>query len=220
MCGRYHLDEFWNLNEMLERLRLGVADIHHDLFLGSKEVFPRTFQPIIRLEDGAHVVEKRRWGFHRTWPDPAKPDKWIKRELINAVGATVHKLPTFRKAYKETRCLIPMTAWWEWPVLDGTKTRVDISMKASSVFLAAGLYEVSNDNKTGEQVNTFTLVTTEPNDFLGTTHDRAPLVLEPEDWAKWLAGGDEASSVIHQHPDSNAFQWVSSGDPQRNDISD
>ena len=92
MCGRYHLDEFWNLNEMLERLRLGVADIQHDLFLGSKEVFPRTFQPIIRLEDGEHIVEKRRWGFHRTWPDPAKPDKWIKRELINAVGATVHKL--------------------------------------------------------------------------------------------------------------------------------
>ena len=100
-------------------------------------------------------------------------------------------------------------------MLDGTKTRVDISMKASRVFLAAGLYEVSNDNKTGEQVNTFTLVTTEPNDFLGTTHDRAPLVLEPEDWAKWLAGGDEASSVIHQHPDSNAFQWVSSDYPQK-----
>ena len=114
MCGRYHLDEFWNLNEMLERLRLGVADIHHDLFLGSKEVFPRTFQPIIRLEDGAHVVEKRRWGFHRTWPDPAKPDKWIKRELINAVGATVHKLPTFRKAYN---CMVGVAGarWYENP---------------------------------------------------------------------------------------------------------
>lgn len=36
-------------------------------------------------------------------------------------------------------------------------------MKATNVFLAAGLYEVSKDNKTGEPVNTFTMVTTEPN---------------------------------------------------------
>ena len=216
MCGRYRLDPLWIANEKLDLLRLGIRDPESELWDGSVEVFPRTYQPVIRQdEDGKTFVDRRRWGFHRTWPDPAKPDKWVKRELINAVGATVHKLPTFRKAFKETRCLIPMSAWWEWPVLEGVKTRVDISMKATNVFLAAGLYEVSKDNKTGETVNTFTMVTTEPNDFLGTTHDRAPLVLEPEDWAKWLAGGDEALSVIHQHPDSSAFQWVASGDPQK-----
>ena len=126
------------------------------------------------------------------------------------MGSTVDKLPTFKKAFNETRCLIPLSGWWEWPVLDGKKTRVDITQKAHRVILAAGLYEVSKDNKTGEPVNTYTMVTTEPNDFLGTTHDRAPLVLEPDGWMEWIAGGKRALAVNHQHPDSSAFAWVPS----------
>lgn len=208
MCGRYHLDESWQESSTVESLNLEILDPEPKLWEGSKEVFPRTYQPVIREHDGRLIVELRRWGFHRTWPDKAKPGLWVKRELINAVGATVDKLPTFKKAFKETRCLIPMSGWWEWPVLEGIKTRVDITMKARPVFMAAGLYEVSKDNKTGEPVNTFTMVTTEPNDVLGTTHDRAPLVLEPAQYIEWLAGGERAMNVNHQHANNNAFQWV------------
>lgn len=67
MCGRYRLDpepELWD---------------------GSIEVFPRSYQPIVRYESsGQLMVERRRWAFHRTWPDKAKQDKWVKQELINA----------------------------------------------------------------------------------------------------------------------------------------
>lgn len=114
MCGRYRLDPLWVANEKLERLRLGIPDPEPELWDGSIEVFPRTYQPIIRYDNnGQLMVERRRWGFHRTWPDKAKQDKWVKRELINPVGDTVHKLQTFRKAFMDTRCLIPMSAWWE-----------------------------------------------------------------------------------------------------------
>lgn len=135
--------------------------------------------------------------------------------LINAVGSTVHRLPSFRQAFRETRCLIPMSGWWEWPTIEGKKTRVDITMKTRPTFLAAGLYEISKDNKTGEPVPTYTLVTTEPNDYLGSAHDRAPLVLEPGQYLDWLAGGDRAMALIHQHDDPAAFNIEVSGDPQK-----
>lgn len=215
MCGRYHLDEFWQANLELDALRLYRDDPQGNLFLGSREVFPRTFMPVIFETENGLRIESKRWGFHRTWPDKEKPDKWVKRELINAVGSTVHRLPSFRQAFRETRCLIPMSGWWEWPTIEGKKTRVDITMKTRPTFLAAGLYEVSKDNKTGEPVPTYTLVTTEPNDYLGSAHDRAPLVLEPGQYLDWLAGGDRAMALIHKHDDPAAFNIEVSGDPQQ-----
>jgi putative SOS response-associated peptidase YedK len=48
-------------------------------------------------------------------------------------------------------------------------------------------------------------VTVPPNELLGTVHDRAPLVLRPEDYRTWLEGGVLAQSLIMAHPDPHAF---------------
>ena len=63
-------------------------------------------------------------------------------------------------------------------------------MPSEPVFLAVGLYEFSDDPKTGEKVPTYTMVTMPPNEFLGTVHDRAPMVLLPGQYEAWLAGGE------------------------------
>lgn len=44
------------------------------------------------------------------------------------------------------------------------------------------------------------------NEFLGTVHDRAPMVLLPLQYESWLAGGAEALSLIGVHPDAAAFE--------------
>lgn len=47
MCGRYRLDPLWIVNEKLNMLRLGILDPEPELWDGSVEVFPRTYQPVI-----------------------------------------------------------------------------------------------------------------------------------------------------------------------------
>ena len=195
MCGRYQVESDWSDFPVLRI---------PDLFVPSDDVRPTDLMPIVRLaDDGAWLVEMRRWGFLRMWPGPS--GKWVKRQLFNAVGEELEFKRAFRDAYATARCLVPMSAWYEWPVIDGKKTRVRIGLKARRMFAAAGLYETSKSPKDGSPIETFTIVTVPPNESLGTTHDRAPLVLRDDDYQIWLEGGVLAQSLIGAHPDNDAF---------------
>ena len=58
----------------------------------------------------------------------------------------------------------------------------------------AGLWDEWKDKKTGERVRSCTIITCPPNALIGTLHDRMPVILAEEDWAKAgeaLATNDE-----------------------------
>ena len=50
----------------------------------------------------------------------------------------------------------------------------------------AGIYDVWKDRKTGKEIESYTIVTTEPNACVGTVHHRMPVILKREDEAAWL----------------------------------
>ena len=51
----------------------------------------------------------------------------------------------------------------------------------------------------------YTMCTVPPNEFLGTIHDRAPMVLQPSQYEAWLMGGPDALRLVGTHPDADAF---------------
>jgi putative SOS response-associated peptidase YedK len=194
MCGRYQVESDWD-----EFPEFKIPD----QFVANHDLRPTDPAPVIRLsERGELFSEIRRWGFVRRWP--GQSGKWVKRSLINAVGEELEHKRSFRAAYASARCLVPMTSWYEWPILEGKKTRVRIGLKGRKLFAAAGLYETSK-NDDGSEVETFTIVTVPPNELLGSVHDRAPLVLFDHDHRTWLEGGTLAQSLIAAHPDPKAF---------------
>lgn len=79
-------------------------------------------------------------------------------------------------------------------------------MTSEPVFAAAGLYDVNVDPVTGDEVGVFTLCTVPPDEFLGTVHDRAPMVLLPSQYEAWLEGGVEALRMVGTHPNATAFE--------------
>ena len=109
-------------------------------------------------------------------------------------------------SFAERRCLIPMSSWDEWPETGAGKQRVRVSMPGEPVFMAAGLFDENVNPATGEKVAVFTMCTVPPNEFLGTVHDRAPMVLLPEQYAGWLDGGRAALDLVGVHPDADAFR--------------
>ena len=111
----------------------------------------------------------------------------------------------WKESFHARRCLIPMSSWDEWPETGAGKQRVRVSMPSEPVFLAAGLYDVNADPKTGARVPVYTMCTVPPNEFLGTVHDRAPMVLLPSQFDAWLDGGREALALVGTHPDAAAF---------------
>ena len=63
----------------------------------------------------------------------------------------------------------------------------------------AGLWERWKNPAGGETLQTFTIVTTTPNELCGAIHDRMPVILPREKWTAWL-GEREA--------DTDELRWM------------
>jgi putative SOS response-associated peptidase YedK len=75
----------------------------------------------------------------------------------------------------------------------------------------AGLWDEWTDKKTGERVKSCTIVTCPANALVGALHDRMPVVLAEEDWAKWLgevpATNDELKALLVPLGDDALTVW-------------
>lgn len=212
MCGRYKLEEHWQ--EYCANPFFDWDDPPWPTpnpLKGSDEVFPRERMPIIRRnENGKLIAELRQWGFimmidgKSIDPLTGKPKK-VRKDVFNAMSEKLTSSFTWRFAFTKRRCLVPMSSWDEWPETGAGKQRVRVSMPGEPVFMAAGLYEQNVDPKSGERVPVYTMVTVPPNEFLGTVHDRAPMVLLPSQYDAWLMGGQEALALVGTHPNAEAF---------------
>lgn len=88
--------------------------------------------------------------------------------------------PSFRKALSLQRCIIPAGGFIEWKKLDKEKVPYYIFQKNKELFGFAGLYGVWRD-KEGNELKTYTIITTEPNALVGMIHNRMPAILEKQD---------------------------------------
>ena len=112
---------------------------------------------------------------------------------INARSETVFEKSSFKEAYKQRRCLIPLNGYFEWKKDAATKKSIPhfIVSATGDYFTFAGIYESWYDNTLNESILTCALLTTEPNETIETLHDRMPVILEEDQWDLWL---DDRSS--------------------------
>jgi putative SOS response-associated peptidase YedK len=86
---------------------------------------------------------------------------------------------------------VPADAFYEWQKLDAkTKQPFAIGMKDSSPYAFAGLWDRWRDPATKEPLETFTVITTDPNELVEPLHNRMPVILQPKDYDRWLRPGD------------------------------
>lgn len=142
-------------------------------------------QPVaaVRLSpsSGARELSYFHWGLIPRWAKDTK----IGSRMINARSETAAEKPSFRSAFKYRRCLVPADGFYEWQKINGGKQPVRIQMKTGLPFAIAGLWEhwISSD---GSEIESCTLLTTEPNDLLSPVHNRMPVLLDPADFDLWL----------------------------------
>jgi putative SOS response-associated peptidase YedK len=168
-------------------------------FLGLVEVddFPPRFniaptQPIlmaaggVRRPEGSNLPDRRallvRWGFIPAW---AKDPKAMPL-LFNARSETAAEKGTFRAAMRHRRTLVPASGFYEWR-RDGRKRAQPywIRPRDGGIVAFAGLMETWLDPG-GSEIDTGTILTTDANSDLASIHPRMPVVIRPEDFARWL----------------------------------
>ena len=141
-------------------------------------------QPVAAIraaQDGGDEWALFYWGLIPSWAkDPS-----IGAKMINARAETAPEKPSFRSAFKRRRCIVPMDGFYEWQKAGGSKIPHFIHQPDRLPFGVAGLWEVWH-SPDGGAVASCTLLTTEPNRFMATLHNRMPVILDPQDYEQWL----------------------------------
>ena len=148
---------------------------------------------------GGRTLEALRWGLVPHW---AK-DLSIGAKMINARGETLATTPAFRDAFRERRCIIPASGFYEWKKTGAAKQPYAIVPADARVFAFAGLWSSWREKTAGgeaEWIRTCAIVTGEPNELLAPIHNRMPVILPRETWPAWLgeeqASADELQSLL------------------------
>lgn len=184
MCGRFARKSTQEV--LAEWFDLELEEM--PWFAPSYNVAPQSVQPVVRLsrDTGKRELSLLRWGLVPFWAKDAK----IGYNTINARAEEAASKPAFREAMKKRRCLVPADAFYEWQRLDPkTKQAFAVALKSGKPFAFAGLWE-SWQPKVGEPLETFTILTTDPNEVMEPIHDRMPVIVAPKDYDRWLHAGD------------------------------
>jgi putative SOS response-associated peptidase YedK len=129
--------------------------------------------------------------------------------MINARVETLLTKPAYRRAATARRCLVPADGWFEWqpsPVAtDGKgkprKQPFFIARRDGASTALAGIYEFwrpkdADPDDPGAWLTTYAVLTRPAERGLDRIHDRMPVVLDPDTWARWLDPAvDEPAAV-------------------------
>lgn len=183
MCGRFARR---STQEVLADW-FGVEMEDMPWFAPSYNAAPQSTQPVVRLnaDTGKREVALMRWGLVPYWAKDAK----IGYSTINARAEEVASKPLYREALKRRRCLIPADAFYEWQKSEAkTKRPFAFGMQGGEPYAFAGLWERWKP-KEGEPLESFTILTTDPNELAEKVHDRMPVILERRDYSRWMEPG-------------------------------
>jgi putative SOS response-associated peptidase YedK len=134
----------------------------------------------VRLEaDGRHI-RMFRWGLIPSW---AK-DLGEGFKHFNARGETAYKLPSYRSAFAKRRCLVIADGFFEWEKQGKAKIPHHFQVRGGATFGFAGLWEQWQGDSSS--IESCTIITTEPNELVRPIHNRMPVILSTDRYARWL----------------------------------
>lgn len=182
MCGRYFFDlASSELKDYYDQVIPNAAS--KQIRVGYNEIFPSNHVVTLALNQESELVPGvTKWGFQG----------FKKGQLmINARAETVEEKKTFSKAFKETRCVFPLSGFYEW---DSEKRKLLFSARDSGVFYLGGFYRI---HKTGAGFETESIiVTTKPNESVSPIHDRMPLIIQKDHIKEWTTDLDFARKYL------------------------
>jgi putative SOS response-associated peptidase YedK len=151
-----------------------------DALTARYNIAPGQMVPVIIAPSPRRMVLMR-WGLVPHW---AKDEKTAYK-MINARVETLTQRPAFRGLLSHNRCLVPASGFYEWQGEGRDKTPYYIHPQDDQYIAFAGLYDTWT-TPDGEDLSTFTIITTETDPFMARLHNRMPVMLERDLEDDWL----------------------------------
>jgi putative SOS response-associated peptidase YedK len=199
MCGRFEYkasDE--ELIEEFEKLfgHLGIAyDLDEDL--KTENIAPTDKVKIITFDnkDNVFKLQTMKWGIQSSIFDETRKAKGLDPEIIkptfNSRIETCTKPGKWQDIFKTSRCLFPMTAFYEWTGEKGSKIAQRISLSENYIFYSGGLIAPGIDNELSASI-----ITCEPNSFMKPVHNRMPVILPTNNAGAYLQANSGVAAGI------------------------
>jgi putative SOS response-associated peptidase YedK len=208
MCGRYTL--FVAPETLADRFGVDV-----EAYEPTYNAAPGQQLPVI-TDDEPDRLRRLEWGLIPGWAE-TKSDGGH----INARAETLTEKSSFNTAFEGTsdtagRCLVPADGFYEWVDTEEGTQPYRVTFADDRPFLMAGLWArwQPPTTQTGldafggggstpdpEPIETFTIVTTEPNEVVADLHHRMAVILSEDNTEQWLTGSlDSAKTVLDAYP--------------------
>lgn len=170
MCGRYWID--WEPGRELSEIIAHMQRMESPPKTGG-EIFPGNRAAIIcRSRSGKTLPFAMEWGFRME----------DGRRIINARSESAGEKAMFQGLLQNRRCLIPMSAYFEWESRGKEKIKYRIAPERDGLHCLAGLYRFE------ESGPVFTVLTREAAPDIRFIHERMPLILPYAAREEWLNG--------------------------------
>lgn len=118
---------------------------------------------------------------------------WAKEKpkfsTFNARLENLQQSGSWKHLVGKKHCVIITDGFYEWQKLDEkgkVKQPYLIRMKEQRFTLMAGLWDSWTDQSTGEIINSCTIITRTPNEFMKSIHDRMPCLLTESSAKLWI----------------------------------
>jgi putative SOS response-associated peptidase YedK len=169
---------------------------------------------VVIEKDGQRRLRSLDWGFPRQTREGRLNGDLPHRiglvaDLTNPMWSTMVVDPRYR-------CLIVLTHFANPDGDQGSKTRTWFSVKDQPIMAWAGFCR-----RTEEFGPAYAGMTMAPNEIIPPTNDRMPVLLEPEDYDRWLRGSiEDVFAFQHLRPPfpSNRMKVERTGDLWRSGV--
>ena len=185
MCGRTTLTA--TPEELAEAFALDEGEAEVRALQPRYNIAPT--QPMLAVR--VDVARRRRrltplrWGLVPHWAgDPA-----VGARMINARSESAATRAAFRDPFRERRCILPASGFFEWRRVDKSPQPYLFRRRDGRLLGLAGVWDrwrPPADAGEGEAIESCAILTTPANELVARLHDRMPLILDPDDYERWL----------------------------------
>lgn len=188
MCGRYAQSA--DMRELMEQFEVTGSSPQQSL-PANWNIAPTNPIYIVRADSSdftKNSLATVSWGLIAPWLSDLNEAKSSQSRAINARSESIHEKPTFRAAFKSTRCLIPAEGYYEWATALGKfapKQPFFISARNGKQLPVAGIWS-SWRAPSGDIIQSASIITQEAQGELAEIHSRMPVFMPHDRWDQWL----------------------------------
>jgi putative SOS response-associated peptidase YedK len=160
------------------------------------------------------TIEIASWGLIAPWSKTNTEAQKSQSSAINARSESVHEKPTFKKAFRTSRCLVPATGYYEWASELGVyKPRQPIYVSRDDGKLLA--FAAIRDrwiSPEGQIKDSVAILTREAVGELAKAHSRMPMFLPADRFEAWMDPVLQDTEKVRAlfegfQPDANLRFW-------------